>query len=149
MAWLNEITTNAQARVFQHVSRIMEEMDFIPPHQETNTSVITTISRFIGSYNTSHFIVPPNIARAIINTATEAHEDQLRAQSRARQLWKSLWSSNTRDVQAPTPGAANSASLDFVDLDLALVNKYLDDLGTEAQAQGKSGLANVCLSVLE
>lgn len=149
VAWLNEITTNAEGRVSQHISRIKEEVDFVPPHQKTNTPVITTSSRSLRSFNTSHFILPPNIAEAIINTATDTHEDQLRARSQARKLWKTLWSSKTMTTQATDPGAANSASSDFGDMDLALINQYLEELGTEAQSHGKSGIANVCLSVLE
>lgn len=149
MAWLNEITTNAEGRVSQHISRIKEEVDFVPPHQKTNTLVITTSSRSLRSFNTSHFILPPNIAEAIINTATDTHEDQLRARSQAHKLWKALWSSKTTTTQATDPGAANSASSDFGDMDLALINQYLEELGTEAQSHGISSFANVCSSVLE
>lgn len=144
-AWLNEITTNSEACISHHISRIMEEVDFVPPHQDTNKPVITTSSRSLRSFNTSHFILPPNIASAIINTASDTHERQLQARSRARQRWRTLWSSTTTSA---APGAANSAT-EFGETDLTLIKHYLDQLGAEAQSHGKSGFANVCLSVLQ
>lgn len=134
-------------------------MESVPEGQETSRPAITMGARTLLSYNISHFVLPPNIARAIINAATERNpqEDVLRYQARPRETWGVL-GPRGQSVQGPANNAANKADLsdttgsdadakDF-DMDLFLLKKYLDGLGSLSQEHNRSALANMCQYVL-
>lgn len=144
-AWIRELETYPEGQIAQHHQRIKEEMEFVPPHQETNMPVTGTTRRNLAFHNISHFILSPNIALAIMHSATnqQRHESTLRARSNARTFWASL-----RRFPMGGPGAANSAS-DDSDMEVVLMKNYLIDLGTQAQAQDNSSLATACEVALE
>lgn len=144
-AWIRELETYPEGQIAQHHQRIKEEMEFVPPHQETNMPVTSTNRRNLAFRNISHSILSPNIALAIMNSATnqQRHENTIRTRSNARTFWASL-----RRFPMGGPGAANSAS-DDSDMEVVLMKNYLIDLGTQAQAQDKSSLATACEVALE
>ena len=144
-AWIRELETYPEGQIAQHHQKIKEEMEFVPLHQETNTLVTSTNRRNLVFHHISHFILSPNIALAIMHSATnqQRHENTVRARSDARIFWASL-----QRFPIGGPGAANSAS-DDSDMEVVLMKNYLIDLGTQAQAQDKSPLATACEAALE
>lgn len=145
-AYIEELETHPEGKIVHHYSRIRDEMQHVAPNQSTNSPTFLPSSRSLWSCNIDHFLLTPNIARAIMDVASDEnrHEELLKTKTTARATWARL----RRGAQSGENQALAESS-DRSDVSIAYIEDYLEELGTEADSLQASGLASICKFVLE
>ena len=145
-AFVEEITTYPEGRISRYRSRIVDEILYIRPEQDSSTPVIIPSARGLNSTNISHSILSPTFTTAITNTSSEQHrhEDLLHSRSSAR-----FWGRLRRLTGFERRPAQTFSDTTTIDMKATVIANYLEDLGSKRAAIGNNPIVNACQWALE
>ncbi|KAJ5607869.1 hypothetical protein N7537_004488 [Penicillium hordei] len=152
-AFIEEITTYPESRISLYRNRIVDEMLYIRPNQETSTPLTIPSTRALLSHNISHFILSPKIETAIrdVPFSQKRHEDFLQSRASARSVWRRLrhWVGLEREPTQALVGDSPTKDGTATDMRDVVIENYMKDLGRLKSAINYSTLATACQLVLE